>query len=249
MTTDHFIDIYTTQAAAYHRMIEPEDVDGQLRPAIERITPLAGRRILDLGTGSGRLPLLIGNQAAQLVGLDLHAAMLAEQQHRRQQRGGSWSLLQADMRRLPLADGWADVVLAGWAIGHLVGWHGDRWPHEVQQVVAEMERLAAPGGALIIMETLSTGSLTPAPPTPGLARYYHWLETEQGFSRQEIRTDYQFGSVDEAVAKTAFFFGPQLAQTIRDRGWARVPEWTGVWSKRTPGPQPPPCPKFMTKLP
>lgn len=231
LTTDHFIDIYTAQAAAYHRMIAPEDVDGNLLPAIEKITSLSGKRILDLGTGSGRLPLLFGSQAGQLVGLDLHAAMLAEHQRQRQQRGGQWSLLQGDMRWLPLPDGWADVVIAGWAIGHLVGWYGDRWRSEVQQVLAEMQRLVAPGGALIILETLSTGSLTPKPPTDGLARYYDWLETALGFERQEIRTDYQFRSVNDAVAKTEFFFGPQLAQSIRDQGWFRVPEWTGVWGK------------------
>lgn len=231
LTTDHFIDIYTAQAAAYHRMIAPEDVDGNLLPAIEKITSLSGKRILDLGTGSGRLPLLFGSQAGQLVGLDLHAAMLVEHQRQRQQRGGQWSLLQGDMRWLPLPDGWADVVIAGWAIGHLVGWYGDRWRSEVQQVLAEMQRLVAPGGALIILETLSTGSLTPKPPTDGLARYYSWLETALGFERQEIRTDYQFRSVNDAVAKTEFFFGPQLAQSIRDQGWFRVPEWTGVWGK------------------
>ncbi|MCB0166046.1 MAG: class I SAM-dependent methyltransferase [Anaerolineae bacterium] len=231
LTADHFIEIYTSQAGAYHRMIAPEDVDGNLLPAIETITSLRGKRILDLGTGSGRLPLLFGAQAGQVVGLDLHAAMLAEHQRRRKQRGGRWGLLQADMRRLPLPNGWAEVVIAGWAIGHLVGWYGDRWHSEVQQVLAEMQRLVAPGGALIILETLSTGSLIPRPPTDGLARYYDWLETDLGFKRQAIRTDYQFHSVDEAVARMAFFFGPELARTIRDQGWARVPEWTGVWGR------------------
>jgi hypothetical protein len=95
-----------------------------------------------------------------------------------------------------------------------------------------MHRLAAPGGALIIMETLTTGSLTPIPPTPGLAQYYTWLENEWGFTRQEIQTDYQFASVDEAVTKTEFFFGPALAEKIRVNGRSRLPEWTGVWGKR-----------------
>jgi hypothetical protein len=99
-------------------------------------------------------------------------------------------------------------------------------------VLEEMHRLAAPGGALIIMETLGTGSLTPAPPTEALGHYYAWLENDWGFSRQEIRTDYQFASVEEAVAKTKFFFGPELAQRIRQNGWSRLPEWTGVWGKQ-----------------
>lgn len=234
MATDHFIDIYTAKAAEYHRMIAPEDVDGNLLPAIEKITSLQGKRIVDLGTGSGRLPLLFGQQAAQLVALDLYAAMLAEHQRQRQQRDGHWWLAQADMRCLPLPKDWADVVMAGWSIGHLVGWHGEQWLNEVQQVLTEMQRLVAPGGTLIIMETLSTGSLTPTPPTEGLARYYGWLEQEMGFQRQEIRTDYQFSNVNEAVAKTKFFFGDQLAQAIHQQSWARVPEWTGVWGKVLP---------------
>ena len=35
-----------------------------------------------------------------------------------------------------------------------------------------------------------------------------------------------------AAAQTEFFFGEDLASLIRQNGWARLPEWTGVWSKR-----------------
>jgi hypothetical protein len=94
-----------------------------------------------------------------------------------------------------------------------------------------MHRVTALGGALIILETLTTGSLTPAPPSEGLAEYYAWLESEWGFARQTISTDYQFASVDEAVAYTEFFFGSELSDRIRECGWARLPEWTGVWSR------------------
>ena len=38
-------------------------------------------------------------------------------------------------------------------------------------------------------------------------------------------------SVDEAAAHMEFFF-PELAATIKAQGWARVPEWTGVWGKQ-----------------
>jgi hypothetical protein len=60
--------------------------------------------------------------------------------------------------------------------------------------------------------------------------YYAWLEEEHGFARQTISTDYAFSSVAEAVAYTEFFFGAELAGRIRAHGWARLPEWTGVWS-------------------
>jgi SAM-dependent methyltransferase len=228
---DHFVKIYTQRAAAYHRMIVPEDVDGNLVPTLERIAPFAGKRVLDLGTGTGRLPLLVGHRTKQIVGLDLHEDMLREHLTQKEQRSGLWGVVQGDMRRLPFPTNWADVVTAGWAIGHFTGWYGDKWPPQIGTVLEEMHRVVAPAGALIIIETLTTGGLEPAPPTRALADYYRLLENDWGFTRQQIRTDFQFGSVDEAVARTEFFFGSELARTVRDKAWARLPEWTGVWGK------------------
>ena len=231
---EHFKYIYSHQAAAYHRLILPEDVDGHLLPALEQVTTFHNKRILDLGTGTGRLPLLLADRAAAIVGLDLHAAMLRENQRQRRQAQGEWSLLRGDMRALPLPTAWAEVVTAGWSIGHTTGWYPEReaWQTQIGRILAEMHRTTAPGGALIIIETLTTGSLEPRPPTPVLADYYAWLEQHWGFTRQEIRTDYQFESVAEAIAHTEFFFGQELTAAIREQGWSRLPEWTGVWAKQ-----------------
>ena len=229
---DHFERIYTQRATDYHRLIAPEDVDGNLLPALEAVAPLRGKRLLDLGSGTGRLPLLVGGQAARVIGLDVHWDMLRENRAQRDRVGGSWSLVQGDMRALPFPSEWADVVMAGWAIGHLRGWFADEWQNQIGRVLREICRVAAPGGALVIMETLTTGSFAPAPPTEALAEYYAWLESEWGFARQTIRTDYQFESVDDAVSRAEFFFGSAMAAKIREHGWARLPESTGVWSRR-----------------
>lgn len=230
---DHFRYIYTRRAADYHRMISPEDCEGNLLLALQEVTTLQGKRILDLGTGTGRLPLLIGKQAAKIVGLDLHAAMLQENQRQRHDKEGRWGLSQGDMRSLPFPTCWAEIVTAGWAIGHLRAWFAADWQTQIGRVLQEMERVAVPGGALIIIETLTTGSLTPAPPTAALAEYYAWLEDEWGFTRQTIRTDYQFDSIEEAASQIEFFFGAELSASIRAQGWTRLPEWTGIWSKNT----------------
>jgi ubiquinone/menaquinone biosynthesis C-methylase UbiE len=229
---DHFRDIYQHRATEYQRMIAAEDVDGNLLPALLRVGPLVGRRVLDIGSGTGRIPLLLKDLRPEIVALDLHRAMLREQAGQRERVGGRWPLVQADMRFLPIADGWAEAAIAGWAIGHLRGWYEQDWQAQIGRVLAEMHRAVRPGGALVILETLTTGSLAPAPPTPELEEYYAWLEAQWGFRREVISTDYQFASVDQAVEYSAFFFGTKLAEEIRARGWARLPEWTGVWGKR-----------------
>jgi ubiquinone/menaquinone biosynthesis C-methylase UbiE len=228
---DHFKRIYTQRAGDYHRMITPEDVEGNLLPALESVMALQGKRVLDLGTGTGRLPLLLKDRPGQLIGLDLHAAMLRENKAQRYQAGGDWGLAQSDIRMLPLPSGWAEVITAGWAIGHLRSWFERDWQQKIGRVLREMHRVVAASGALIIIETLTTGGVTPAPPSQALAEYYAWLEGEWGFVRQAVQTDYQFASVDEAIAHTEFFFGPDMAAKIQENNWARIPEWTGVWGK------------------
>ena len=231
---DHYQQIYSQQAADYQRMIAAEDVDGNLLAALQEITPLQGKRILDLGSGTGRLPVMFteaNGKPGQIVALDLQYAMLRENLHQREACTRTWTLLQTDMRRIPLAEGWADVVIAGWAVGHLTGWYPTSWRDEISQVLAEMQRMVVPGGRLIILETLGTGSLKPTPPSRSLVTLYAWLEEVWAFSRQVIRTDYQFADVEEAVRSTEFFFGAGLAERIRKYGWARLPEWTGLWFK------------------
>ncbi|MFW5942706.1 MAG: class I SAM-dependent methyltransferase [Chloroflexota bacterium] len=228
---DHFVDVYRRNAEAYQRMIAAEDVDGNLLPALRAVADFCGGTVIDLGSGTGRLPLLLAAEGARVVGLDLHRAMLEESRRQRRGSDSQWSLLHADMHAVPLASACADVVTAGWAMGHFTAWYGEKWQTHVQRVLREMRRVAAPEGALIVLETLGTGRLTPAPPAPRLGRYYEYLESAWGFRRQEIRTDYQFATVEDAVAATEFFFGPALSEAIRANGWTRVPEWTGVWSR------------------
>lgn len=228
---EHFQTIYNSCAAEYHRMIAAEDIEGNLLAALTAVAPFHGKRVLDLGTGTGRIPLLLGGEPAQTVGLDLSQAMLRQNQAQRELTGGSWSLLCGDMRRVPVASGWAELTCAGWAIGHFRSWFSADWRRQVGLVLKEMQRVTMMGGYLLIIETLGTGCLNPTVP-PLLSEYYTWLEKDWGFSCRVISTDYQFSNVEEAANCTEFFFGPELAQRIYQEGWSRLPEWTGVWWKQ-----------------
>jgi len=228
---DHFEKIYAQKARLYHTMIDTEDVDGNLLPALQAAAPMGGRRVLDLGSGTGRVTLLLHEMASDLVALDLNLPMLVEQMVQRQQVGGDWPLINGDMRWLPFEDACFDVVIAGWAIGHLRSWFEADWKDQMGLIFSEMDRMVVPGGTVIVLETMTTGSTIPAPPTEGLAEYYDWMEDQWGFARHVIQTDYQFEDIEQAVAYTEFFFGKELAEAIRDNQWARLPEWTGMWHK------------------
>jgi len=228
---DHFQKIYTARAAAYHRMIAAEDVDNNLLAALEGLTPLHGQRLLDLGSGTGRIPLLVGDKVGALIALDVHAAMLREAQQQQASLHRRWASLQADMRALPLRGQQVDIITAGWALGHFCSWFAPHGKREIARALEEMHRVLRPGGTVIILETLGTGQRTPAPPKAHLGAYYRWLEEEWAFTRQVIATDYQFASVEQAVDHMTFFFGAEIAAAIRQNGWARVPEWTGVWAR------------------
>jgi demethylmenaquinone methyltransferase/2-methoxy-6-polyprenyl-1,4-benzoquinol methylase len=99
----------------------------------------AGDRVLDVACGTGDLARLATERGAHVVALDFAAAML----RRAQQRGVADHLVNADAVRMPLVDGWASVVVCGFALRNFVS---------IQAVLREMARVLAPGGRIGLLE-------------------------------------------------------------------------------------------------
>lgn len=234
-TTIDYHDIYSRHAPEYDLLVTREDFRGNILPRLAAIRPLPGLKVIELGAGTGRLTRLIGPHVRTLLALDRSVHML---DFARRRPGGlgqeDWVAVAADNRRLPLADGRADLVIAGWSLGHLVGWHERSWRDEIALVLSEMRRMLRPGGTAVILETLGTGQEAPRPPTEGLAAYYAFLENEHGFSSDWIRTDYQFSSLEEAERLVRFFFGPELAARVLQEELLLLPECTGIWWRSLP---------------
>lgn len=225
-----FHEIYARQAAAYQTMIAFEDYTGNLLPALQAVTPLAGRRVVEFGAGTGRLSVLLAPLARRIHAFDRSAHMLALAVPRLQATAAhNWLVGVAENTRLPVASGCADVAIEGWSFGHLTGWHPEDWPVRAGAVLAEMQRVLAPGGTAILLETLGTGHETPTPPTPALAAFYRMLEDEYGFAHTWLRTDYQFQSAAQGAAATRFFFGDALADWLLAEDRTILPECTGLW--------------------
>ncbi len=104
-------------------------------------------RVLDIGTGTGRLLEVLAPRAASLLGVDASRDMLALARARLAGLGiGHASLRQADMYRLPLPDGGFDVVAMQMVL---------HYAEDPAAALAEAVRLLRPGGLLLLLDLAS----------------------------------------------------------------------------------------------
>jgi len=102
------------------------------------------RRLVDLGTGTGRMLTLLGPRAESAIGLDLSRQMLNIARSRvAEARLPTCELRHGDMLSVGLQDGEADLVVAHQVLHYL---------SEPAAAVAEAARLVAPGGRLVLVD-------------------------------------------------------------------------------------------------
>jgi len=112
--------------------------------ATAALRPVAGRTVLDLGTGPGGLAQDLAQQGARVVGLDGAPEMLQRASLRlsRAGRDASVALVQGDAESIPLADGsMSDVV--GLLVLHLL--------RDPVAALRECRRVLGPGGRLALV--------------------------------------------------------------------------------------------------
>ncbi|WP_375271849.1 ArsR/SmtB family transcription factor [Sphingomonas sp.] len=117
----------------------------QVEAAMVRV--LAGEpigRLIDIGTGTGRMIELFARAATTALGIDRSSEMLRLARAKLGEQGlGNAELRQADLYALPLGDGGADVAI----LHHVL--------HFAQQpgaAIAEAARVLSPGGRLLIAD-------------------------------------------------------------------------------------------------
>src|SRR5262249_53685356 len=147
--------IYRERADDYDRLVSAEDCDDNLIESLERLVPLRGSRVLEVGVGTGRITRKLVGRGANVVGFDRAEPMLAVARQRLAELPASkWELACADARSLPVASGSFGAAIAGWVFGHLRHWNADSWRNAIGVAIGEMERAVAPGGTVIVIETL-----------------------------------------------------------------------------------------------
>ena len=116
--------------------------------ALGSLVPEAGR-LIDIGTGTGRVLELLGGRVREAVGIDASKAMLALARARLARAGLSHcSVRLADMYRLPLDDAGFDVGVMQMVL---------HYAEQPDAALAEAARVLRPGGALVIVDLARHG--------------------------------------------------------------------------------------------
>jgi ArsR family transcriptional regulator len=118
--------------------------ESEVERAIDRALPRQPLgRLVDIGTGTGRMIELFGPRAAQAIGIDRSSEMLRLARVKLEAAGIHSSLRQGDMYALPLADQSADSVIIHQVL---------HYAHSPATAIAEAARVLAPGGTLLVVD-------------------------------------------------------------------------------------------------
>ena len=124
------------------RVAEAVDPDRKVLAALERIMPLSGKRIADVGTGIGHYPMLLARRTGRTYGVESDPELLAEARRlASESHQPNIRIVEGSSVDLPLRDGAVDIVLSS-----------DIVPEDGSfPAIAEAMRVLRPGGRLIVI--------------------------------------------------------------------------------------------------
>ncbi|MEG8178109.1 amino acid adenylation domain-containing protein [Nocardia terpenica] len=181
---------YTGEPIAAEEMREWVDA------SVDRVRALGGRRILEIGCGTGLLALRLASHVQEYVGVDFSAETLAALQKVLDERGTSQVRLlcreAADLGDLP--EGGFDVVI----INSVAQYFPDR--EYLMRVLRGATRLAAGGGRVLVGDVRNLRVL---------ADFHTRLHTTEGSSAATLAYEVARGMAEETelVIDPAFFTG------------------------------------------
>lgn len=184
------------EVSAYSDAAAREHLEAIDQAFVEEVLELGVTRGLGLnvGTGPAQIPLKLLARAPelQLIAVDRGLNMLVEASRRRDTAAltGRLGLALADGRRLPFADRTFDLVICNSLIHHLA----DPLP-----VLAEMNRVRKPGGALLVADLRRPSPLCSWPHMLWHGRHYRGAMWR--LFRDSVKAAFSFDELDGLVRR------------------------------------------------
>jgi SAM-dependent methyltransferase len=118
------------------------DPERRILAALERITPLGGKRLADVGTGIGHFPMLLARRTGRTYGIESDPELLAEARRRASDsHQPNLRIVEGEPTALPLRDATVDIVLTS----------GIEPDDGSLPAVEEALRVLRPGGRLVVI--------------------------------------------------------------------------------------------------
>jgi SAM-dependent methyltransferase len=190
--------LYRLEPELYDRLVTAE----RLHPGVLASLPHDLQRIVEVGAGTGRLTLELIDRADEMVAVEPAAPLreILARKLSRADRSHRVEVIPGFFDDLPVADDWADLVVACSALTPAPGHGGDSG-------LAEMERACRPGGSVVIV----------------WPNHLEWLASH-GYRHVSFEGEMfvEFASHEEAVELAAIFYPSAVAEVRRLDG-GRVP--------------------------
>ena len=111
--------------------------DDAIAPLLDAVRPIAGRRLLDVAAGPGRLTRAAADRGAVPTGCDLAPAMV----NLARRSNPDLRFDEASADALPYSEGSFEAVVCAFGIGHFP---------DAERSIAEFARVVAPGGVVAL---------------------------------------------------------------------------------------------------
>ncbi len=115
------------------------------RRVLQLARPQPGDMALDVCCGTGDLALGLARRGVQTIGLDFNEEMLrvAESKAQKAEMGKAIQFVHGDAEAVHFPDNFFDIVTVGYGLRNLRSW---------ETGLREMQRVAKPGGRLVVLE-------------------------------------------------------------------------------------------------
>lgn len=161
-----------------------------LQATLEAAELRDGESLVDVGCGTGKLAVAATRVTADVLGIDATPGMIDLARERAAAAGSPARFEVGVGEALPLADGSVDAVTSSYFFHHLP-------PDVKRQALAEMWRVLAPGGRLVITDYGRARGLSGLIASfPMRFNFYEYTRPQLNGELEDIVTEAGFGALD-----------------------------------------------------